>query len=49
MGAKLHFRYASMNAGKSTQLLQIAHNYGESDRRGMLVTAAIDHPSLKHI
>ena len=43
MGAKLHFRYASMNAGKSTQLLQIAHNYGESDRRVMLFTAAIDH------
>jgi thymidine kinase len=43
VGAKLHFRYASMNAGKSTQLLQIAHNYGESDRRVMLFTAAIDH------
>ncbi len=43
MGAKLHFRYASMNAGKSTQLLQIAHNYGESDRQVMLFTAAIDH------
>ena len=27
MAAKLHLRYASMNAGKSTQLLQIAHNY----------------------
>ena len=43
MGAKLHFRYASMNAGKSTQLLQIAYNYGESGRKVLLYTAAIDN------
>lgn len=30
--AKLYFRYSSMNSGKSTQLIQIAHNYEE---RGM--------------
>jgi thymidine kinase len=30
--AKLYFRYAAMNAGKSTALLQTAHNYEE---RGM--------------
>ncbi|MFO7611753.1 MAG: hypothetical protein R6W99_04610 [Clostridia bacterium] len=24
---KLYYRYAVMNAGKSTQLLQIAHDY----------------------
>ncbi|MFM8665668.1 MAG: thymidine kinase, partial [Betaproteobacteria bacterium] len=27
--AKLYFRYAAMNAGKSTALLQAAYNYGE--------------------
>ena len=32
--AKLYFRYAAMNAGKSTALLQVAHNYAE---RGMKV------------
>lgn len=32
--AKLYFRYSSMNSGKSTQLIQIAHNYEE---RGMSV------------
>jgi Thymidine kinase len=27
--SKLHFRYAAMNAGKSTALLQAAYNYEE--------------------
>lgn len=42
MGAKLHFRYGSMNTGKSTQLLQIAYNYEECGKRIMLFTAAVD-------
>ncbi len=40
--AKLHFRYSSVNAGKSTQLLQIAYNYAEMGKRTMLFTAAVD-------
>lgn len=28
--SKLYFRYAAMNAGKSTNLLQVAHNYEEA-------------------
>ncbi len=40
--AKLYFRYAAMNAGKSTALLQVAHNYEERDRSVALFTAAID-------
>lgn len=40
--AKLHFRYASMNAGKSTALLQVAFNYEERGMRVALFTAAID-------
>ncbi len=35
--AKLYFYYASMNAGKSTNLLQANFNYGE---RGMRTTLA---------
>jgi thymidine kinase len=27
---ELFFRYAAMNAGKSTALLQVAHNYGSA-------------------
>ncbi|WP_022671957.1 thymidine kinase [Novosphingopyxis baekryungensis] len=40
--AKLYFYYASMNAGKSSTLLQTAFNYGERGMRVMLWTAAID-------
>jgi thymidine kinase len=40
--AKLHFYYASMNAGKSTALLQADFNYRERGMNTMLWTAAID-------
>ena len=41
--AKLYFRYSAMNAGKSTALIQVAHNYEEHGRRVALYTSAIDH------
>ena len=40
--AKLFFRYAAMNAGKSTALLQVAHNYEERGHRVRLFTATVD-------
>ncbi|MEP3050943.1 MAG: thymidine kinase [Erythrobacter sp.] len=40
--AKLYFYFASMNAGKSSTLLQTAFNYGEQGMRVSLWTAAID-------
>ena len=40
--AKLYFYYASMNAGKSSTLLQAAFNYGERGMKVSLWTAAID-------
>ena len=40
--AKLYFYYASMNAGKSTLLLQADFNYRQRGMRTMLFTAAID-------
>lgn len=40
--AKLYFYYASMNAGKSTTLLQADFNYRERGMKTMLFTAAID-------
>lgn len=40
--AKLHFRYSAMNAGKSTYLLQIAHNYNEYGKPVELFTSAQD-------
>jgi thymidine kinase len=39
--AKLYFYYASMNAGKSTTLLQADFNYRERGMRTMLFTAAV--------
>ena len=40
--AKLYFRYSAMNAGKSTAMLQVAHNYEEQGQKVRLFTAAID-------
>lgn len=40
--AKIYFYYASMNAGKSTNLLQADFNYRERGMATMLFTAAID-------
>ena len=40
--AQLYFYYSSMNAGKSTTLLQSAHNYRERGLTPLLFTAAID-------
>jgi thymidine kinase len=45
--AKLYFYYASMNAGKSTTLLQADFNYRERGMRTMLWTAAIDDRSAE--
>jgi thymidine kinase len=41
--AKLYFRYSAMNAGKSTAMLQVAHNYEEQGQAVKLYTAAIDN------
>ena len=40
--AKLYYYFASMNAGKSTTLLQSSFNYVERGMRTLLFTAAVD-------
>lgn len=40
--AKLYFYYSSMNAGKSTTLLQSSYNYQERGMNTLVYTAAID-------
>jgi len=40
--AKLYFYYSAMNAGKTTVLLQSAHNYRERGLTPMLFTPALD-------
>lgn len=41
--AKLYFHYSTMNAGKSTLLLQAAHNYHERGMQTYLITARLDY------
>ena len=41
--AKLYFNYSTMNAGKSTVLLQAAHNYAERGMKTYLLTAQFDN------
>lgn len=40
--AKLYFHYSTMNAGKSTALLQASYNYIERGMQTLLVTAGLD-------
>lgn len=40
--AKLYFNYSTMNAGKSTVLLQASHNYRENGMETYLLTAKFD-------
>ena len=41
--AKLYFYYSAMNAGKTTTLLQSAHNYRERGMRTSILTPKLDH------
>ena len=40
--AKLYFRYGAMNSGKSTHLMQVAHNYEERGMRVILIKPSTD-------
>ncbi len=40
--AKLYFYFSAMNAGKTTTLLQSAHNYHERGMRTLILTPALD-------
>ena len=40
--AKLYFYYSAMNAGKTTVLLQSAHNYRERGMKPLLFTPVLD-------
>lgn len=47
--SKLYFRHGAMNSGKSTSLLQAAHNYEERDQHVLLAKPAIDIKGEKAI
>lgn len=40
--AKLYFRYGAMNCGKSTALMQVAHNYEENNKRVVVIKSVLD-------
>ncbi len=41
--AQLYFRYSTMNAGKSIEVLKIAHNYEEQGKNVLLFTSELDN------
>lgn len=41
--AKLYFRYSAMNAGKTTQLIQVKYNYEERGQKVLVLKSAIDN------
>ena len=47
--SKLYFRYGAMNSGKSTALLQVAHNYEERGQAVLLVKPAVDTKGEHHV
>lgn len=47
--AKLHFRYATMNSGKSIDLMRIAHNYEENGLKVLILKPAIDTKAKENI
>ena len=40
--SKLYFRYGAMNSGKSTNLMQVAHNYEERGMKVVLIKPSTD-------
>ncbi|ASG68255.1 thymidine kinase [Francisella halioticida] len=40
--AKLYFRYSSMDAGKTLDLLKVAYNYEDRGRKSLILTSAVD-------
>lgn len=40
--SKLYFRYGAMNCGKSSSLMQVAHNYNENNKEVVVIKSSID-------
>jgi thymidine kinase len=43
MGKQLVYRYSTMNAGKSLEILRVVHNYEERGQKAMLFTTSLDN------
>ncbi len=40
--AQLFFKYGAMNSGKTIEILKVAHNYEEQNKRVVLMTSGVD-------
>ncbi|QXM06322.1 thymidine kinase [Crassaminicella indica] len=40
--AQLYYRYSTMNAGKSIEVIKVAYNYEERGKRALVLTSALD-------
>ena len=40
--AQLYYRYSTMNAGKSLELIKVAYNYEEKGKTVLVLTSAVD-------
>lgn len=47
--SKLYFRFGAMNCGKTTALLQVAHNYEEKGKRVIVIKSSVDKKGNKNI
>lgn len=47
--SKIYFRYGAMNCGKTTALLQVAHNYEEKGLKVCIIKSSIDKKGGKNI
>lgn len=47
--AKIYFRFGAMNCGKTTSLLQVAHNYEENGMKVIVIKPSIDKKAGENI
>jgi len=47
--SKMYFRFGAMNCGKTTALLQVAHNYEEKGMKIILIKPAVDKKGDKNV
>lgn len=47
--AKMYFRYGAMNCGKTTALLQVAHNYEEKGLKVLIIKPEIDKKGDRNV
>ncbi|TCO68930.1 thymidine kinase [Marinisporobacter balticus] len=41
--AQLYYRYSTMNAGKSIEVIKVAYNYEERGKKALVLTSALDN------